>query len=229
MEPGGTEVSTAKETLNLFEQGRCEDKWRRVAKNGNVDVSINEGFLNETQANQYLEAMSRLEFNQESIRIFGQVHAVPRLTASFGERGTGYRYSGIQSETQPFPRFLSKLCDEVQESTRCRFNFVLVNLYRNGQDKVGWHSDDEPDLGSQINVASLSLGAARRFKMRSKARHKHQFSMRLEHGSLLLMRHPTQLYWEHCVPQEKKVDNRRFNLTFRRVTPRVPQRWIQKS
>ena len=215
-------MSTAKETLNLFEQGRCEDKWRRVAKNGNVDVSINEGFLNETQANQYLEAISRLEFNQESIRIFGKAHAVPRLTASFGERGTGYRYSGIQSETQPFPRFLSKLCDEVQESTRCRFNFVLVNLYRNGQDKVGWHSDDERDLGSQINVASLSLGAARRFKMRNKARHKHQFSMRLKHGSLFLMRHPTQLYWEHCVPQEKKVDDRRFNLTFRRVTPCLP-------
>ena len=70
MEPGGTEVSTAKETLNLFEQGRCEDKWRSVAKNRNVDISINEGFLNETQANQCLEAMSRLEFNQESIRIF---------------------------------------------------------------------------------------------------------------------------------------------------------------
>ena len=204
-------------TVDLFGPISREDSWHSIARSPVIDVSYNAGFMTDGEADQYLKAIEQLDFQQESIRVYGRVHKVPRLTASFGEGGAAYEYSGISSEGNPFPPFVARLQDKVQRGTNCLFNFVLINVYRDGYDRVGWHSDDEPALGARVDVASVSLGAPRVFKMRSKSEHRDALSQVLDHGSLLLMRHPTQLHWQHCVPQQRRVKDRRYNLTFRRI------------
>ena len=203
---------------DLFGPTIREDRWQSLARSSAIDVSYNAGFLTDPEADRYLRAVEQLEFRQEEIRLYGRVHKVPRLTAAFGEAGSiVYEYSGIRSQADPFPAFLEQLRDKVQYSTDCCFNFVLINLYRDGHDRVGWHSDDEKTLGSTIDVASLSLGATRSFKLRCNSASKTQLSQRLCHGSLLLMKHPTQLHWQHCISQERRVKRPRYNLTFRNV------------
>ena len=204
-------------TTDLFGPVGREDHWEQIARGSTIDVSYNAGFMTDIEADRCVAALEHLDFQQEEIRVYGRLHNVPRLTAAFGEGGLAYQYSGITSEASPFPPFLARLRDKVQRTADCEFNFVLINVYRDGRDRVGWHSDDEPGLGPRVDVASVSLGAPRAFKMRRKSRQGETLSQVLRHGSLLLMRHPTQIHWQHCVPQQRRVKSTRYNLTFRNV------------
>jgi alkylated DNA repair dioxygenase AlkB len=106
----------------------------------------------------------------------------------------------------------------VEQATAHRFNSVLLNLYRNGRDSMGWHADDEPELGPAPAIASVSLGALRRFRLRPRAGLVHApLSLDLPHGSLLLMRGPTQQHWQHALPKTARPVGPRLNLTFRWV------------
>ena len=157
-------------------------------------------------------------WTQPRIRIAGRSIDSPRLAAWYGDPGTVYRYSGLINEPLPWLDELAELRRQVEDWTGCRFNSVLLNLYRNGQDSMGWHSDSEKELGSCPVIASISLGAARRFLLRHKKRKALAVqSFALEHGSLLLMRGTTQQCWRHAVPRTRREVGQRMNLTFRHV------------
>ena len=125
-------------------------------------------------------------------------------------------YSGIPHEPLPWTAELKALCEEVSVATGARFNSVLLNLYRDGEDSVSWHRDDEPELGRDPVIASVSLGATRRFKLRDLAT-KETHDLELTDGTLLQMSGPSQREWEHCVPKTKRPVGERINLTYRWV------------
>ncbi|SDR26681.1 DNA-N1-methyladenine dioxygenase [Paraburkholderia fungorum] len=145
---------------------------------------------------------------------------LPRLTAWQGESGAVYVYSGIRNVPQPWTPAVAELKAAAEESSRARFNSVLINRYRSGNDSMGWHADKEPELGTHPVIASVSLGTPRTFDLRhNKSGVVQSFS--LKDGSLLVMKGNTQAEWRHRVPKEPRVAGERINLTFRWVTPRA--------
>ena len=165
---------------------------------------------------QYL--LDQPHWRQDDITIFGKTHKLPRLQAWYGDEACSYSYSGIILSPRPWSETLRQLKQEVETASNAEFNSVLLNLYRHGQDSNGWHSDDEPELGDSPTIASLSLGATRRFKLRHKFRKDQPaISLDLPAGSLLLMKSDTQKYWQHCIPKTAREVGPRINLTFRKV------------
>ena len=159
-------------------------------------------------------------WEQRTIRLFGQEFPQPRLTAWYGDPEARYTYSGLAWEPRPWLPALANLRARVEAATAARYNSVLLNLYRNGRDSMGWHADDEPELGLTPSIASLSLGAARRFRLRPRAGLPHApLGIDLPTGSLLLMRGPTQQHWQHALPKTARLVGPRLNLTFRWVSP----------
>jgi alkylated DNA repair dioxygenase AlkB len=151
------------------------------------------------------------------IRLFGKPVDSPRLSAWIGDAGVAYRYSGTRFEPHPWPPALAALRDRVAAAAGTRFNSVLANLYRDGRDCMGWHSDDERELGTRPVIASLSLGAERRFRLRHRQHPQHALDLELAPGSLLLMRGDTQRHHRHALPRTAKPVGERINLTFRHV------------
>lgn len=154
---------------------------------------------------------------QSDIRIAGRTIPIPRLNAWYGDAGADYSYSGVLLETQPWTETLKSLKFQVEACTGREFNSALVNLYRDNRDSVDWHADDEPELGRQPVVASLSLGESRTFELRRKDNHREKLKLLLPHGSLLLMTGDTQTHWQHRVAKEKTLCGERVNITFRTV------------
>ena len=127
-----------------------------------------------------------------------------------------YRYSGKKRIGKPFTPELFQLRQILNARLNVHFNFVLANFYRDGKDYVGWHADDEPDLGSRPLIASISLGESSRFRVRHNSR-KVTESIDLVHGSLLIMRGQSQSHFKHCLAKTKRLVNSRINLTFRTI------------
>ncbi|HEV2538440.1 MAG TPA: alpha-ketoglutarate-dependent dioxygenase AlkB [Frateuria sp.] len=156
------------------------------------------------------------------IRIRGREVSSPRLSCWIGDPGAGYVYSRTRFEPRPWPAPLAALRARIDEVCGAGFNSVLANLYRDGRDAMGWHSDDEPELGQEPVIASLSLGAGRRFVFRRKpargqAAARAALELRLAHGSLLRMAGATQRLYQHALPRALRVAAPRINLTFRRI------------
>jgi alkylated DNA repair dioxygenase AlkB len=151
------------------------------------------------------------------IRMYGKDIPLPRRTAWYGEPEAAYVYSGIENVPLPWTEAISKVRAAVEAQCDIRFNSVLLNRYRTGKDSVAWHSDDEPELGEQPTIASVSLGATRMFQLKHKRQPELRASMALTHGSLLIMRGRTQANWLHQIPKTTKPVGERINLTFRVV------------
>jgi alkylated DNA repair dioxygenase AlkB len=154
---------------------------------------------------------------QSEIRIAGRVIAIPRLNAWYGNERADYSYSGVTLTTLPWTDTLARLKLETEKITGYRFNSALVNLYRDHRDSVDWHADNEPELGAQPVVASISLGEERCFELRRRDNHREKFKLPLVNGSLLLMAGDIQNQWQHRVPKEKSPCGQRVNITFRTV------------
>lgn len=150
--------------------------------------------------------------------MFGKVYEQPRLVAWFGDPGSEYSYSGVKMNVRPWTEPITQLKKIVEAKTGAPFNSVLVNFYRNGDDKVAWHRDNEPELGPHPLIASLSLGEARKFKLRHIGSGQ-VVEKTLEPGSLVVMSGDSQACWEHEVPRQRAIRGGRINLTFRRVRP----------
>jgi alkylated DNA repair dioxygenase AlkB len=136
----------------------------------------------------------------------------------FGDAGLNYTWSGIRMEPLPWTSILDEIRSRAEEAAKERFNTVLLNLYRTGDDTVAWHSDDERALGPTPIIASVSLGAERDFVLRHRDRDDvEEVKIVLPHGSLLLMQGKTQAMWKHALPRRRGVTSERINLTFRRV------------
>ncbi|MGX5914591.1 alpha-ketoglutarate-dependent dioxygenase AlkB family protein [Aliidiomarina sp. Khilg15.8] len=167
-------------------------------------------------ATEYFEQLSKeLAWSQDQIQVFGRWHPIPRLQAWHGEHDLAYKYSGKEMRAKPWTPTLADLKHKL-ECLGLNFNSVLGNWYRDGNDKMGWHSDNEKELGPQPVIASLSFGGVRDFVFR----HRHtreKISLPLEHGSLLIMAGHTQDFWQHSLPARKRVKSPRINLTFRQI------------
>jgi len=162
---------------------------------------------------------TRIEWQQEDIVLFGERRRVPRLVAWHGDSGTAYTYSGTAHEPLPWTPELLGIRHRAEEITGQRYNSVLLNLYRDGRDGMGWHADDEPELGREPAIASVSFGATRRFKLRHRGSRLAANALDLAHGDLLLMAGATQRHYVHAVPKTARPVGARVNLTFRWVRP----------
>jgi alkylated DNA repair dioxygenase AlkB len=178
-------------------------------------------FSGAESTNLFAALMSETNWSQSYITMFGKSIPIPRLTAWYGNPGAGYTYSGIQMKPLPWTPALEVMRKRVEELCGVQFNSVLLNLYRNGNDKVAWHSDDEQELGLAPVIASVSLGAVRRFRLRSKphAKGNESIAIDVEPGSCLVMAGLTQAKWEHELSRTAKDVAPRINLTFRAIFP----------
>lgn len=156
-----------------------------------------------------------IDWKQDEVVMFGKRLIMRRLTAWHGDRPFEYTYSKVSRQALPWTTSLAAIKREVERISGTSFNSCLLNFYHDGNDYMGWHSDDERELDPNAAIASLSLGAERKFAFKHKATKK-TVSVFLENGSLLLMKPPAQAHWQHTLRKSKKVSDERINLTFRR-------------
>jgi alkylated DNA repair dioxygenase AlkB len=159
----------------------------------------------------------QIDWREEQILMFGRRVPVPRRVAWHGDPGARYTYSGTEHHPLPWTPALERVRERVTLLAGAHFNAVLLNLYRDGRDGMGWHADDEPELGRDPVIASVSLGATRRFCLRHRRHKDLRLNVPLTHGSLLLMSGATQHHWVHALPKTTAPVGERINLTFRRV------------
>lgn len=180
------------------------------------EVLYYNNFLLNTEAEKlYQNLRTDLDWQQYPIQMFGKTMWQPRLVAWYGDEGIQYTYSQTTLVAKGWNDHLKYIQEQLQDYLGFNFNSVLANLYRDGQDSMGWHSDDEKELGPHPIIASISLGAPRTFQLRKKDDHKIKSSILLESGSLLLMQGNCQKNWQHQIAKTKKVKTPRINLTFR--------------
>lgn len=164
----------------------------------------------------YQKLHMAIQWQQDKIELYGRTIDLPRLTAWYGDPGKSYTYSGISMRPHAWTRNLLRIKRRIEEEAEVEFSSVLLNLYRTGRDSVGWHSDNERELGRNPVIGSVSFGETRMFQMKHLARKKlPRVEIPLGHGSFLLMRGTTQHYWEHQVPKTAQTVEPRMNLTFR--------------
>ena len=157
-----------------------------------------------------------LDWQEATITLFGRSIAQPRLSAWYGD--AAYTYSNLTWPARPWPDALLPIRQQVEALAGGAFNGVLANLYRDGRDSMGWHADDEPELGPDPVVASVVFGAARRFLFKRKGGAQVKLEVPLGHGDLLIMGPGTQRHWLHSVPKTARPVGERINLTFRLIT-----------
>ena len=224
----GYSPSTVGKYLTFYRKHGLEEllKIKKFQRNNKVEIITIDGYVSlyenlfntEDSQNLFLELLNDIIWQQENIKRFGQSIPLPRLTAWYGDAGKSYTYSGITMNPLIWTRPLLTIKNKIEKITKHRFNSVLLNQYRHRKDSVSWHSDDEPELGKEPIIASVSFGATRQFML------KHKFkadikpiSLNLNNGSLLLMKGKTQECWLHQVPKTGKEVATRINLTFRTI------------
>jgi len=183
-----------------------------------ADMLFHPDWLNGKAADSLFEVVrEEVPWECHRIKIFGREVDSPRLSCWMGDAGASYVYSQTRFEPNSWLPELQSLRVRLQNEFQCRFNSVLANRYRNGQDSMGWHSDDEQELGTQPVIASISLGATRRFSFKAKTAGAKAVHLELPHGSLLLMRGDTQKNYRHALAKTAKPVSERINLTYRNI------------
>jgi len=182
-----------------------------------AEVWFYPGAFDHTEANDIFATLQQeIAWRQDSATVFGRHHLLPRLTAWYGDPGKFYAYSGICMDPLRWTPTLLHIKAAVERIALVEFNSVLLNFYRHGQDSMGWHSDDEPELGPNPVIGSVSFGGCRRFLLKHKTyKALPKVELLLANGSFLLMQGPTQHFWQHHVPKTKRSVDPRINLTFR--------------
>jgi alkylated DNA repair dioxygenase AlkB len=176
------------------------------------------GFIDQQTSDQLLTQLTKeTPWKQSTQKMWDKKYLTPRLTSWHGDIGTDYSVSGKISNPNPWTPELLMLKEKVEKVAGIQFNSVLLNYYRDGNDSVAWHSDRESVLGKYPIIASVSFGQVRSFDIRNKADHSEHYSVRLEHGSFLLMKAGLQEHWEHRIAKSTKLMKARVNLTFRVV------------
>jgi alkylated DNA repair dioxygenase AlkB len=198
--------------MSLFNEDRVSNL---LPKDGMVNYYGK--VLASKEADQYFNSlMQNILWENDEVIIFGKHIITKRKTAWYGDSDYSYTYSNTTKQALAWTKELSHLKQIVEELAETKFNSCLLNLYHNGNEGMGWHSDDEKSLGKNNTIASLSFGAERNFSFK----HKHTkqiISFVLEHGSLLIMKDATQTNWLHSLPKSKSVTRARINLTFRTI------------
>jgi alkylated DNA repair dioxygenase AlkB len=183
-----------------------------------AELTFDDGWMAKSEADALFAGLRHaIPWEVHRIRLFGRNVDSPRLSCWIGDPGTGYTYSGAHFDPNPWPIALRAIRARLAGELCIDFNSVLANLYRDGHDSMGWHSDDEPELGTQPVIASLSLGATRRFVLKHRNDPSRKVALDLPHGSLLLMRGATQANYRHALPRTSRQIGPRINLTFRQI------------
>ncbi|WP_339079581.1 alpha-ketoglutarate-dependent dioxygenase AlkB [Pseudomonas sp. TMP9] len=186
----------------------------------NADLRLHAQWLDAATADSWLsELLKQTPWQQPHVHLYGRKLPVPRLVAWYGDAEASYRYSGLTHQPLPWTPLLAHIRAQVAAAVGQSLNGALLNYYRDGQDSMGWHSDDEAELGANPLIASLNLGGTRRFDLRRKGQNRIEHSLPLQHGSLLVMRGPTQHHWQHQVAKTRRPCAPRLNLTFRLIKP----------
>lgn len=159
---------------------------------------------------------SSLKWEPDQLVMFGKKITTRRKVAWVADPHYTYKYSGVSKVPQAWTSDLLLIKDQLEAISQCEFNSCLLNFYHDGDDGMGWHSDDERELDPHASIASLSLGAQRKFAFRHK-KDKETISFFLENGSVLVMNAPTQDFWHHALLKSKTVSEARINLTFRKI------------
>ena len=180
-------------------------------------------FFAHSQADDFFQQlMSDLQWQQDDIKIFGRTVRIPRLQAWYGDQNVKYRYSGRLLQPLPWHPLLWQIKQQCEQQLCVSFNSVLANYYRNGDDSMGMHSDNEPELTKDGVIASATFGAPRDFDFKHINHSQQQpcrYRLCLQHGSLLVMAGQTQTFWQHGLPKRRRCVLPRVNLTFRHVIP----------
>lgn len=180
------------------------------------EVQYFPSLLSSGESNNFLNRLQKeIVWRQEPIRIFGKSVMQPRLTALYGDPEKEYRYSGLLMKPLAWTETLLEIKKRVEALSDVTFTTALLNQYRNEKDSMGWHRDNEKELGSNPVIGSVSFGATRTFQLRHYYEKNLKETIDLEHGSFLLMRGPTQHFWEYCLPKRTKSYDPRINITFR--------------
>lgn len=174
-------------------------------------------FSKEDSDRLFQSLLSTIVWEQYRIRFFGKMQDQPRLSAFHGDSGVTYTYSGKKLFAQPWNPDLLEIKERIETIINVKFSAVLLNLYRDGKDGIGWHSDAEKEHGTTHVIGSVSFGATRTFKLRHCEDKQLAVKMELAHGSYLLMQGETQLNWQHQVPKTTQPLTERINLTFREL------------
>lgn len=186
------------------------------AANPPIGIDYRPGWMASVEAAVLFERLRvAIPWRTHRIHLFGREVDSPRLSCWMGDADAHYRYSGSDFQPQPWQADAAALRDRLNRELAAGFNSVLLNLYRDGRDSMGWHRDDEPELGEVPLIASLSLGATRRFLLKDVVGHRHAFD--LATGDLLLMHGDSQRRYRHALPKTAKLVGTRINLTFRRI------------
>ncbi len=202
------------------------DGFERIAAAVAADLRYAAQFLPPSRADAAMAALiDEIPWQTHRLRLFGREVDAPRRSCWIGDPDAAYTYSRVRFEPQPWTARLAALRDEIETRLGLRFNSVLANFYRDGRDSMGWHSDDEPELGVDPIIVSLSLGAERPFRLRPRGPEAGGvIALTLEHGSLLCMAGATQRLYQHALPRRVRVTQPRINLTFRRIETSGPAR-----
>ena len=184
-------------------------------------LTVNQQQLLQQEAQTY-------PFERPELTVFGKQHMIPREQVWFADAGCDYLYSGLMIHAAPWPHYLLRLRAQLEQSFDQPFNGVLVNHYRDGLDRMGWHSDDEPEMVPNSLVISISIGATRDFDIRHKQRaERHRITLRS--GDMLVMQPRMQQLWQHSLPQRKRLAEPRLNYTFRQLIVDYHQSSSQRS
>ena len=177
-------------------------------------------FLTHSTADSLLEQLIKTSpWQQPKLKVYGKWHPTPRLLCFYANHALNYKYSNASHQAHAWTPQLLDLKQRIQTQTAHQYNSVLLNYYRDGHDTMGWHADDEPELGHQPNIASLTLGAERDIFFKPKTGATKPIKLSLPSGSLLIMQDDTQKHWLHHIPKRLRCKQARINLTFRMVYP----------
>jgi len=184
-----------------------------------ADVTLYKSVFTDTESKTaFTNLIEKIIWQQDEIKLFGNIIKLPRLTAWYGDEYKSYKYSGIEMHPNAWNEDLLLIKDRIENISKINFNSCLLNYYRNGNDSVSWHQDNEKELGVNPAIGSVSFGATRIFQLKHISDvHLKKIDIPLTNGSYLLMDGTTQHYWKHQIPKTRKVEEPRINLTFRKI------------
>ena len=202
--------------LNLFSNSTPNPQTFELP---NADITYYPNYLSvEKATNLFHTLLTETPWQHDDIKVFGKTYPQPRLTALYATNTKPYSYSNIIMYPHELTSSLSAIKQQIDATCNITFSTMLLNLYRDGKDSNGWHADNEPELGKNPIIASLSLGSERKFKLKHRTIKDAKQDIVLTHGSLLIMKGETQHFWLHQIPKTAKKVSERINITFRIIT-----------
>jgi len=192
------------------------DSVEKVLSMPNAKVTFYRNFFDLQESNTIFQILlNEINWRQDKMKLYGKEVNLPRKTAWYGDQDKSYTFSGIHLDPEPWTPTLLQVKQRIEEVAEVQFNSVLLNLYRDGNDGISWHTDAEPELGENPVIGSVSFGGTRKFMFRHREDKDLKEEVELTHGSFLLMAGETQHFWQHQIPKTSRQVDKRINLTFR--------------